>query len=96
MNLLEELRTVPKMEGILEESGTEGARTKIAPEILVEGTNHGCSYPGDESSSIRFCFHLCITLLKLSCPERETPLGLGHVYLVVNSLAGKEGQGPLT
>lgn len=38
MNLLEELRMVHKMGGMLKESDIEGARTKMAPEILGEGT----------------------------------------------------------
>lgn len=94
MNLLEELRMVHKMGGMLEESVIEGARTKIAPDILLEGIHHGCSHNGDESTSIRFCFHLYTTLLKLSSPGRETFIGQGRGYLVSNSLIGKEGQGP--
>lgn len=37
-----------------------------------------------------------ITLIMFSNPGTETPIGLGCVYPVMNSLIGKEGQGPLT
>lgn len=37
---------VHKMEGILEELGSEGARIRTAPEILVGGARHGAATMG--------------------------------------------------
>ena len=46
MNLLDGYRMVHKMAGILEELGSEGARIRTAPEILVGGVRHGAATMG--------------------------------------------------
>lgn len=82
--MLEGPRMVHRMEGKLEELGSEGVRTRTAPEILAGAPNYGHCHGGDESTSLR-CVSTGLQALRSREGKSDWPR---TCVLVMNSLAG--------